>query len=188
MRNIKHTLVLLLIIMNCVPNKDKENYFMKKRDVFIYDHSTDKIKKDLPEFFLLDNKKVFLMDKINGNIKDSISNDTTNEKYYNIIILQQKNKWLYIKAYAISDKKIGWVFLNRYFLGTYSANYDYELKIYSAPNIESSIIYIFPPGMPIEPLIVLDWYNDWVKINYKNKVIGWIKREWTCPNPYSTCN
>ena len=142
------------------------------------------------ECFLLDSGNVLLYDTVNGSIVDSISNDYQMEEYYEIQIIKQKNNWFKINARAIKNEKSGWVKIEPGYFGVYAANYMDSLTIYQKPTKESNKVYTFSEYFT-EPFNVLGFKNGWIHVSLeKNNRIykGWVTRESTCPNPYSTCS
>lgn len=142
------------------------------------------------ECFLLDSGKVLIYDNVKGSVIDSISNDYQMEDYYEIQIIKQQDGWVKIKANAIKKEKIGWVKIRPSYFGVYAANYTGSLTVYQEPNKESKKIHTFPEYFT-EPFNVLGFNKGWIQVSLKKKgrlYKGWVPKESTCPNPYSTCN
>lgn len=142
------------------------------------------------ECFLLDSGKVMLYDTVKGSVVDSISNDYQMEDYYEIQIIKQQEDWFKINANAIKKEKSGWVKIKPNYFGVYAANYTDSLTMYREPNKESNKVHTFPEYFT-EPFNVLGCKQGWVQVSLKKDgriYKGWVPKESTCPNPYSTCN
>ncbi len=138
------------------------------------------------------NKQVYVFDKPNGIVIDSIANDSINEDYLVINITEtNENYFKVVLQLSIADKKkIGWIKKGNH-IGTYARNYQdgTKLLLYSSPNKTSKVENIV--NQWIQDLYVIeDCDGDWVKVRltYKNKTYtGWLEKEMQCANPYTTC-
>lgn len=145
---------------------------------------------DTLQCFLLDLVEVDIYDTIQGKVIAKLKNDSIAEDYYCISILQRQGQWIKISAYVLNtDPKLksGWVKFQEDYFGIYGANYTSTLKVYEKPNMNSKVIHTFPANFPHDPMSILDWEKEWIKIKSDN-IIGWVKKEDTCSNPYTTCN
>ena len=138
-------------------------------------------------------KQVYIFDKPNGLIIDSIKNDIKNEDYLVINIQKNVNNYYFVEISRSLSKlsKVGWIRQSDY-LVINASNFinSKTLILYSSPDINS------------EPLMTLDEYayllfkievcnGDWlyVRKEYKGiEYIGWLSKKNQCANPYSTCN
>lgn len=142
------------------------------------------------ECFLLDSGKVMIYDAVKGSVVDSISNDYQMEDYYEIQIIKQQKDWFKINANAIKKEKSGWVKIKPNYFGVYAANYTDSLTVYREPDKESNKVHTFPEYFT-EPFNVLGCKQGWIQVSLKKDgrtYKGWVPKESTCPNPYSTCN
>ena len=136
--------------------------------------------------------KIPIFDKPNGIVLDSISNDSINEDFIMMIIIESQND--YFKAifqFEISDYYLeGWVRKSDY-IGVYGRNYSGDVfYLYSEPNNNSKIASVVDTWIP-ETYTIVECNDDWAEVRmiYKNKVYnGWMEKKMRCPNPYTTCN
>ena len=133
-----------------------------------------------------------MYEKPNGQVIDSIANDSTNENFVIIKILDTQKDYFKVSmklAFTNADK-MGWIKKENY-IGTYARNYSDGtiLKLYSQPDKNSKIESIINEWIP-DLYIIVDCKDDWVKVKlkYKNKTYtGWLENEMQCANPYTTC-
>lgn len=125
-------------------------------------------------------------------VKYTIMNDTVNEEYMLIEILQKEGTLFKIKsasAFNDSIKSEGWI--NNKHVGIYlrSREISGSVPLYNSPKDNSS--YTDINGNRTELMRIIDIKNGWLKIEFNENGLvkeGWIKKENQCPNPYSTCN
>ena len=189
-----YTFLGAFLLLSC--NNEQEESTSKKRDTM--SSKADSLNKESPKSgktqenevlckcFLLD-VQVYLFDTIQGNIIDSIKNDTVAEAYYIVEILQQQDQWVKINTRVLNTKKSGWIKFQKDYFGVYGANYVNELKFFDKPDTTSNIVHTFPRDNPREPLKILDWRDNWRKVKVNN-IIGWVKEKRVCPTPYTTCS
>lgn len=193
----------------------KENIDFSKEHTNLSNTNTGKVSADsakktpvLCECFLLDSVQVQLYDTIQGEVIGAIKNDSVAEDYYIVQTLQQQGEWVKINAFVLNtDNKeiLGWVKLQKNYFGVYWPN-DASLpfNIYSKPDEKSNTIFTCPAYSPTYLLKIVDWNKNWLKVQINtiwkkktsthwikitvNNITGWVKKEGTCPNPYTTCN
>lgn len=134
---------------------------------------------------------VMLYDFPNGNIIDSIMNDTIKEDFLLICIKAIHNNYANISAIHVLDSidREGWVQLK--YLGINPANYSSTLFLYSYPDRNSIVIdsILNPQWGDLYP--ILNCKDNWLYIKTYNGGQwreGWMSPEDQCDNPYTTCN
>lgn len=124
-----------------------------------------------------------------------ILDDTIKENYYNVYIMNIKNKRAYVNVSATlydTIPKTGWV--ETKYLGIRGANWNENgsLYLYKKPSklskIKSTIIE--PPYF--YSMNVLKCYKNWLYVSFLDvdniMKEGWLSPNNQCSNPYSTCN
>jgi hypothetical protein len=137
--------------------------------------------------------QVYLFDKPNGQVIDSIANNLANEDFLFITITDSdKDYFKVILQLSMSEvQKTGWIKKKNY-IGIYARNYsdDTILKLYSQPDKNSKTESTVKKWIP-ELYLILDCKGDWlkVKLTYKHTTYsGWLEKEMQCANSYTTCN
>ncbi len=134
---------------------------------------------------------VMLYDTPDGNVIDSIMNDTIKEDYLSICIKQIQNDYADIAAVYTFDSidKEGWIQLK--YLGINPANYSSKLFLHLYPNEDSTIVDSITYPQWGDLYSILKCKDDWFYIKTYNDGKwreGWMSPEDQCDNPYSTCN
>ena len=137
-------------------------------------------------------KQIYLFDKPNGQIVDSIANDIENEDFLEVTITESDINYFktIIKLSIAGTEKTGWISKQNY-IGVYARNYsDVVLNLYTQPDKNSKIESTVNKWIP-DFYQVNDCQDNWVKVklNYiKTIYTGWLEKKMQCANSYSTCN
>jgi len=160
--------------------------------LFIAQSCTSQSQKCECDGFLIPEKKAISLysDSNSQKVLYYIKNDSINEIYYNLSILESNKNLLKTIPTSINDtiKKPGWIKNEN--VGIYSATYNRVLHLYAKPDKQSNILFSIKEYF-IQPLTVLSCSGKWlnVEVKLKNKVYkGWMAPEDQCANVYSTCN
>jgi hypothetical protein len=137
--------------------------------------------------------QVYIYDKVDGIIIDSISNDSLNEDFVVMSISDFQKGFFHVRLqHTIKEiSKCGWIKANKY-IGTYARNYedDIILNLYVDPEKNSKVETNVSRWIP-ELYEITDCKGNWLKVrlNYVDKSYsGWLEKEMQCANPYTTCN
>jgi hypothetical protein len=126
-----------------------------------------------------------------GNIIDSIINDTIQENYALIGIYQIKNDRAKVKVTFSMDSltiKDGWIEMK--YLGIHLAHYSDTIKTMLHPRLNSEISFEIKNPQWEEFYMVKNACKDWLYIQRLNcsQDNGWLAPEYQCDNPYTPCN
>lgn len=142
-------------------------------------------------FLITDKKAISLYGNANSQkVVYNITNDSINEIYYNLSILESNKSFLKVIPNSITDsiKKPGWIKNEN--AGIYSATYNRVLHLYAKPDKQSNILFSIREYFT-QPLTIVSCSGKWlnVEVKLKDKVYqGWMAPEDQCANVYSTCN
>lgn len=139
----------------------------------------------------LDEIEIFL--KPGGLVVKKMRNDSINEDFLYLNILQQTSTHFYVFiSYSIQKDSItGWIKKGNY-IGAYIKNdkYPMDLILYKRyKNLERNII-VNKDWAP-EFLTINKYHKGWLYVTsiQRGEIInGWIRGEYLCSNPYSTCS
>lgn len=120
-----------------------------------------------------------------------IMNDTVKEDYLELRIIEKRKDMFKVKFASVrTEKKVrgGWIDLK--YVGTYlrSRLPRDEYPIYDVPDKNTAYIKVINKSN--EMVNVIDISGTWVrvKMTIKGKVIiGWVPKEYLCPDPYASC-
>jgi hypothetical protein len=142
-------------------------------------------------FLIPEKKAISLYNNSNSQkVVYHIKNDSINEIYYNLLILESNKNLLKVIPTSISDtvKKAGWIKNDN--VGIYSATYNRVLHLYAKPDKKSDTLFEIKEYFT-QPLTVISCSGKWlfVEVKLKDKFYkGWMASEDQCANVYSTCN
>jgi hypothetical protein len=123
-----------------------------------------------------------------GKVIHHLVDDTLNEDYFSIRIIESKNNLYRIMATSVRYPGIeGWIMLNN--IGINTRNRNGQIALYDHPAYDSASILLNDDND--EMVRVIDVYKNWLKIRLKyNGSIyeKWLPYNYQCSNPYSTCN
>jgi hypothetical protein len=136
---------------------------------------------------------VNIYNKPNGIIKNQLQNDSTNENYLHLTIIDQtKNYFLVSIGFAMGNSFTeGWI-KKEIYIGAYSKRESYPMDLVllkSKKNIDKNKIIVknWNPS-----LLTVERFNGkwaYVYVIHDNcKICGWIEVERLCANSYSTCS
>ena len=194
-------LIVSLMFFSCSQveeNKVEENLEISTTDTL--EVKTDSIvaeekveEKNESQFcdFLVDWKylKTINIYSKDGETIDSIANDSINENYVVGEILSSHDDFFEVRIQLALDEEIKKGYIKRKEpIGFYLNNYgDQEVKFYKEANNESQIVFVIneynDSFFKIE-----DVDSDFVKISSNGKPLGWIKTDFICASPYTTCS
>ena len=136
---------------------------------------------------------VFIYDKPGGQVIDKMKNDSINEDFLHLILLDQTEDYFYVNIELIiqSHKSKGWIKKTDY-IGAYKKHEQFimDLVIYRLKKEdEENMIKIkdWNPGF----ITVEGFSEDWnfVSISHNDeKIRGWIQSSELCANAYTYCN
>ena len=206
--SILSTLTLLLLVYSCAENKDDiqeemmVNATEKEIDKNLVANSTEEATE------IVDNEEVvceeslltvFLDDpdltgtnirkKPKGEVAVKLILDENNIGFM-MDICEEKNGWLRIKGSIIGDRdeidlpdQSGWIHHSVVSVGT--RNYGgQEIPLIDEPNGTKQTGAILRESYGVK---IIGLCGEWVKIQH-NKNNGWVKAEWLCGNPFTTCS
>jgi hypothetical protein len=134
-----------------------------------------------------------VFDNVDGTIMSSISNDSINEDYLLLTILDVQKEYFKVSIRSTNSEKIlnGWIKKAAY-IGTYARNYveNETLMLYSYPDKNSNVESVVDFWIP-DLYSITDCNGTWVKvrITYMGKTYsGWLEKNMQCANPFTTCN
>lgn len=160
--------------------------------LFIAQSCTSQSQKCVCDGFLIPEKKaISLYNNVNyQKVVYNIKNDSINEIYYNLAIIESNKNLLKVIPTSINDtiKKAGWI--KSEYVGIYSSTYNRVLHLYAKPDSRSNIISSIKEYFT-KPLTVISCSGKWfyVQVKLKDKIYkGWMAPEDQCANVYSTCN
>lgn len=123
----------------------------------------------------------------------SMENDSVNEDFLHLTILDQKDSFFYvhISKTVKKESKVGWI-KKADFIGTYkrNCNLGMDLILFSQRNDKEKNKVVIKNWRP--KLLTIEKYVDkwvYVKVKHQNVIIkGWIEMKELCANSYSYCN
>lgn len=135
---------------------------------------------------------VELYDKPDGKITGTVKNDSTNEDYLHLEILDQTDKYFYvnISSFKISNLQ-GWIKKADY-IGAYKKHEEFpmDLVIYKTKTVSEENKIVIKNWTP-ELLTIKQCTGAWTLISLKQsgtKYEGWIETFELCANAYTYCN
>ena len=138
-------------------------------------------------------KPILLLDKPNGHIKNSFTQDTAKQDFLVFTIDNDSLDYFHLKLIYPFSKRAdsGWTKKSKY-LGVYARNYAPRdtLFLYSKADIKSKLSS-FIPSWTNQLYQIVKCNNKWVYVKIEiNGTIkeGWLRPEMQCSNPYTTCN
>lgn len=131
------------------------------------------------------------VDSCSLDVIDSIANDSVDEVYYSVAILDCSLNRAYIQSFEDNTsmkEHQGWISWKH--LGILFSCYTDTLYIREQPINTGTItgVIINPTWLPIRKIV--NAYNSWlyVIIDEDHKIGGWISPECLCNNLYTICN
>jgi uncharacterized protein YgiM (DUF1202 family) len=100
-----------------------------------------------------------------------------------IVVIKSSNE-KYFKL-DIPDLNLFNIYIEKKWINVNSRNYDNQLISFLAkPNSNSKIVKSINSQLTFN---ILEIEGNWVKVAYRNEVLGWIHSDMLCGNPYTTC-
>jgi SH3-like domain-containing protein len=137
--------------------------------------------------------QVYIYDMPNGQVNDSIANDSINGDFLIVRITDIQKDYFKVtlqSSFAETQKR-GWIKKANY-IGIYARNYsdDVKLELYSQPDKTSKVESIVNEWIQ-NLYVIVDCKDYWVKVKMTSnnkRYTGWLEKEMQCANPYTTCN
>ncbi len=169
MKKINFTVLILLIIF--IFNWSQTSHF-DNREVFLNDSDTS---------------GTIICETPNGKILYTIKNNPNDELFIMFNVLEVNQEWFRIETLNYPETISGWIY------GSVTAarigNLDNSMNIYQKPDSNSTIAASWT-GMKIIQLVTFkgDWAKVKLTLDNDELVIGWIRSNLLCGNPYTYCN
>jgi hypothetical protein len=136
---------------------------------------------------------VNVYDKPHGKVIHQMKNDTTNEDYLSLRIIEQTDSFFYVSiSMAIKyDPKKGWIRKADY-IGAYKKHESNPMLLILCedsryPDIRQIVISQWKPSLMAIEKCAGEW--TLVSLNFNSKrYIGWIRSNELCANSYTYCN
>ncbi|MFN8417473.1 MAG: hypothetical protein U0U66_14160 [Cytophagaceae bacterium] len=137
--------------------------------------------------------EIEIYDNPGGSVVKKMRNDSINEDFLYLNILQQTPTHFYVFiSYSVQKDSItGWIKKENY-IGAYIKNdkYPMDLILYNRCINSEKTKVVYSDWTPAF-LTIDKYHNGWLYVtNTQNgkKIKGWIQTEGLCANPYSTCS
>jgi hypothetical protein len=159
--------------------------------LFIYTNSHCQIKCDaIIDWHYLG--EIIVYEKPNGKITSIVKNDSLNEQYLHLVILDQRKDYFYVSIGGgiESTNKTGWIKKAKY-IGAYKRheNSTMKLTLYSETKKSVKKIIEIKNWRPV--LLTFDKCNgEMVLVRFTQNgkdYKGWIEKTELCANTYTTC-
>ena len=136
---------------------------------------------------------IHIYDKPDARLLKTLRNDTLNENFLSLTILDEQKNWFLVDiSLGMSDKSYhGWIEKNWY-IGAFARHEKYPMKLtlYRNPvlnELEKTELNDWQPGLITINRCLGKWV--FVTVAYKGQEIsGWIMSNELCANNYSTCS
>jgi hypothetical protein len=127
-----------------------------------------------------------------GEIVGQVRNDSVDEDFIGLEILDSRKNYLHVKATLLVSGKtqVGWI-----------KQADYICAYYREERVPTMDLTLFETPSTKKPFVVKDWApvlltieqctGKWVHVSLRqngHRVAGWIDANDLCANPYTTCN
>lgn len=141
---------------------------------------------------VLNNKQiwnhVFSDADISSEKIDSLTNDTINEDYQQVIIRDIKNGMAQIE-YDVDIVRVGLGWINMACLAINPSTTE-RIPLYSKPDTKSRVAYYIENPSWGDLYTITGCKDNWLEIEFtENGIIkkGWLSPDFQCANPYSSC-